>query len=179
MGLNGRVGSGVARFGGEELHDRALGLQLRLALVEPMRRLFDEGARRLQPDHMGNDQLVHIALFFSQGRPGLHALACVADGPDHGGHAAAQAKGRHHESGEAEHRLAWASPLPSTPPSRFSLGTYRSSKITGEVLDDRIPNLFSCLPGTRPGVPCSTAKKWDIGRHGQHGVQLRVAAIGR
>ena len=31
--------------------------------------------------------------------------------------------------------------------------------VTGDVFDERMPSLFSCLPGAKPGVPCSTAKK--------------------
>jgi len=58
------------------------------------------------------------------------------------------------------------------------LGTLQILKDYRRGVDDRIPNLFSCLPGTRPGVSLLHGEEsGTVGRHGQHVLQLRVAAL--
>ena len=46
-------------------------------------------------------------------------------------------------------------PLP-TSPSTFSTGTWQSLRISGQVLEPRMPSLCSSAPGVKPGKVRST-----------------------
>ena len=107
-GLDGRIGGCVAGLGGDELGDRAFGVQRTIgaqAAVQPVGRAFDHAARGFQPHGMRHDQLVRVALLLGQRAAALMPLQRIGDGAVHGLPAATQAEGSHHHACVAEDLL--------------------------------------------------------------------------
>ncbi len=66
-GLDGGVGCGQTRFGGDQLGDGALGVQPAFASVDAAGDLFDVSAGGLQAHDVGYEQLVGVGLFLDEG----------------------------------------------------------------------------------------------------------------
>ncbi len=101
-GLDGSLGRAVGRFGGEQLGDRSLDLQVGLTGVEARGHRFDVGAGGLELGEVRQHQLVGVALFLEKGRPELHALLRVGDDLLDRRGAGTKSAGGDHEAGEAE-----------------------------------------------------------------------------
>src|SRR5512140_3529681 len=174
-----RVRREVAGLGGEELRDGALGLQLGLAVVEADRRLLDVRARRLEADHVGDDELVRVRLLLAERRARLDALARVADGLLHGGHAGAEPERGDHQAREAEDGLRVREPLALHAADEVLHrdedvldGDGRGVRGADAVLVlglARVPALRAALDDEEGGA---------VRRRGEAGVQLGHAAIG-
>ena len=104
-GLDRVLGRLVPRLGRQVLGHRALGREVVLARVEPLRHPLDVVARGLEPHRVRDEQLVGVALLLAQRPAALDALLRVADGATQRLPARAEAEGRDHEARVAEDRL--------------------------------------------------------------------------
>ena len=179
--LDGSVGRGDPRLGGQVLGDGALGVEGSVAAVTRVdqgRGLLDDGAGRLQSRRMGNDELVGVALLLAQRGAALHPFGRVADRAVQAGPASAQPERRDHQAGVSEDLLGLHQPAPFDP--AHQVVSRHDDVVEEEGGGVGQPDAVLVL-GRRGGEPLGVALHDEpgrpSGRQRQHGVEVSDAAV--
>ena len=147
--------------------------------VDALGRLLDVGAGRLEPDRVGDDQLVGVALLLRQRAAGLDALGRVRDGPVECRPTGAEPEGGHHQPRVAEHLLGLHEPLAldaADEPVGVDLDVVEEEG--GGVAEPDAVLVLGLAVGEPGEAPVEHEPRRPAGRVGEDRVEVGDAAVG-